>query len=71
MNSHQYSIQIQWSAEDQKYIASLPEFCPYTHTHGATYTEAFQNAQDVLELLVEEYQAQGRDLPQPLLYSAS
>lgn len=26
-----YSILIQWSDEDQKYVASLPEFSPYAH----------------------------------------
>lgn len=35
-----YSIFIQWSDEDQKYIVNLPEFGPYAHTHGDTYEEA-------------------------------
>ncbi|MBW4694539.1 MAG: type II toxin-antitoxin system HicB family antitoxin [Lyngbya sp. HA4199-MV5] len=48
-----YSILIQWSDEDQKYIVSLPEFGPYAHTHGDSYEEATKNAQDVLELLIE------------------
>ena len=50
-----YSILIQWSDEDQKYIVSLPEFGLYAHTHGDSYEEATQNAQDVLELLIETY----------------
>jgi predicted RNase H-like HicB family nuclease len=28
-----YSI-LQWSAEDQKYIVSFPEFGSYAHTHA-------------------------------------
>ena len=32
MNYH-YSILIQWSDEDQKYVVSFPELSPYTHTH--------------------------------------
>lgn len=60
-----YSILIQWSDEDQKYIVSLPEFGPYAHTHGDTYEEAIKNAQEVLELLIEDYQEQGKPLPQP------
>ncbi len=64
MNS-QYSIIIQWSIEDNKYIVSLPEFGPYAHTHGDTYASALQNAEEVLELLIEDYQAQGKPLPQP------
>ena len=65
-----YSIMIQWSDEDQKYIVSLPEFGPYAHTHGDTYEEAAKNAQEVLELLIETYEEQGRSLPTPNLQLA-
>jgi predicted RNase H-like HicB family nuclease len=58
-----YSILIQWSNDDRKYIASLPEFGPYAHTHGDTYEEALKNGQEVLELLIEDYQARGKALP--------
>ncbi|NER33538.1 MAG: type II toxin-antitoxin system HicB family antitoxin [Oscillatoria sp. SIO1A7] len=61
-----YSVVIQWSDEDQKYILSLPEFDPYARTHGATYEEALQNGREVLQLLIKDYQARGKDLPQPL-----
>ena len=61
-----YSMVIQWSNEDQKFIVSLPEFGPYAHTHGDTYEEALRNGQDVLELLVEDYQARNQVLPNPL-----
>jgi predicted RNase H-like HicB family nuclease len=60
----QYSIFIQWSEEDQCYIASLPEFGPYVHTHGATYDEALQQAKEVLALLMMET----TPLPQPMTY---
>lgn len=63
--SYQYSIVIQWSDEDQKYIVSLPEFGPYAHTHGNSYEEALKNAQEVLELLIEDYQARNKTLPKP------
>ncbi|MGK7941406.1 MAG: type II toxin-antitoxin system HicB family antitoxin [Crocosphaera sp.] len=62
-----YTIIIQWSEEDQKYIVSLPEFGPYAHTHGDTYEEALKNAQEVLELLIEDYQANKKELPKPLI----
>lgn len=70
---YQYSILIQWSDEDQKYIVSLPEFGPYAHTHGNSYEEALKNGQEVLELLIEDYQARNKSLPklltnQPLQY---
>jgi predicted RNase H-like HicB family nuclease len=60
-----YSIVIEWSEEDQKYVVSLPEFGPYAHTHGSTYEEAAKHGQEVLELLVETYQAEGKPLPEP------
>ncbi|WP_424948002.1 type II toxin-antitoxin system HicB family antitoxin [Candidatus Spongiihabitans sp.] len=59
-----YSILIQWSDEDKCYIASLPEFGAYTNTHGETYEEAFQNAKEVLSLLMEET----KSLPRPQTY---
>lgn len=60
-----YSILIQWSDEDQCYVVSLPEFGPYAHTHGETYEEALQNAQEMLGLLIETYREQNRTIPQP------
>lgn len=63
MNSH-YSILIQWSQEDSCYIASLPEFGPFAHTHGNTYEEALQNAKEVLDLLAED----GPSMPKPQFF---
>ena len=63
---HQYSIIIQWSDEDKKYVVSLPEFGPYAHTHGDSYEEALKNGQEVLELLIEDYQVRNQKLPEPL-----
>ncbi len=65
--TYQYSILIQWSDEDRKYVVSLPEFGPYAHTHGETYAEALKNGEEVIELLIEEYQSLGRTLPKPLM----
>ncbi len=61
--SHPYSILIQWSDDDRKYIASLPEFGPYARTHGRTYAEALEMAEEVLEMLIESYQESGKPLP--------
>lgn len=60
-----YSISIQWSEEDSKFIAHLPEFGPYAHTHGETYANALENALEVLKLLVEDYTARHKPLPIP------
>ena len=64
-----YSIVIQWSEGDQKYIASLPEFGSFAHTHGQTYEEALANAQDCLAELVAAYQQSGMSLPEPQQFS--
>lgn len=63
--NYRYSIVIQWSDEDQCYVVSLPEWGEFCHTHGETYAEAFQNAQEVLELLVESAIAADEPLPEP------
>jgi antitoxin HicB len=65
MNYH-YSIVIQWSDNDNAFLVHLPEF-PSQHfvTHGATYDEALQNGLEVIELLVESYEEEGRALPKP------
>jgi predicted RNase H-like HicB family nuclease len=62
---NRYSILIQWSDEDQKYIASLPEFGPYARTHGRSHQEALEMAQEVLEMMIESYQETGKPLPEP------
>jgi antitoxin HicB len=67
MNSR-YTIIIQWSAEDQCYIVSLPEWGDYCHTHGDTYEEALHNAREVLELLTESTLDEGKPLPAPQLF---
>jgi antitoxin HicB len=62
-----YTIIIQWSNQGQCYLVHLPEFpSQQFHTYGDTYQEALQNAEQVLELLVEEYQKQGITLPTPI-----
>ncbi len=62
---YKYSILIQWSDEDGKYLVSLPEFGPYAHTHGDSYEEALKNGREVLELLIEDYQVRNKTLPKP------
>lgn len=69
MNNHQsmrYTILIQWSDEDNCFVVFLPEFTDVMQpcTHGNTYLEAIQNAQEVIELLVETAIEKGEPLPQ-------
>jgi predicted RNase H-like HicB family nuclease len=59
-----YSILIQWSEEDQLYIAFLPDWGAYARTHGESYEEALKNAQEVLEDLIYGYEQIGKPLPE-------
>lgn len=68
---HKYSIVIQWSNEDRCYIVSLPEWGEFCHTHGDTYEEALENAQEVLELLIESAKEDGEALPKPQTWQHS
>lgn len=67
MNYH-YSMNIEWSEEDQLFVVSLPEFGPYASTHGSTYKEAVRRGQEALESLIDAFQAEGRMLPKPNKY---
>ena len=59
----QYSLIVEWSDDDQKFVVSFPEFGDLAHTAGATYAEAVRNGEEALALLVETYQQEGRALP--------
>ena len=60
-----YTIVIQWSNEDNCFVVFLPEFEDVMQpvTHGVTYQEAFDNAQEVLELLIESLMEENKPLP--------
>jgi antitoxin HicB len=61
----QYSMVIQWSVEDNLYLVHLPEFPSQQFvTHGETYEAAAKRGQEVLEILLEEYQESGKPLPE-------
>ena len=59
-----YSIIIQWSDEDQVYIASVPEL-PGCKTHGTTYEEALQQVQYAIEGWIDFAMELGRPIPLP------
>ncbi len=58
---------IQWSNENKCFVVFLPDFKDVMQpvTHGETYEQALKNAQEVIELLVESYQDEGKSLPIP------
>jgi predicted RNase H-like HicB family nuclease len=68
MMNYKYRVNVVWSDEDDCYLVELPEFShplQQYFTHGNTYEEAIANAQEVLELLIEDYEATGKLLPVP------
>ena len=69
MNEFHYSMIIQWSDEDNKFIVTIPEFVGAV-THGGTYEEAVKNGKEVIELCIKTEQALGDPLPQPRTYAS-
>jgi predicted RNase H-like HicB family nuclease len=67
MSNFHYSMIIQWSDEDNKFIVTIPEFVGAV-THGNTYEEAVKNGKEVIELCIETEQSLGHPLPPPRLY---
>ncbi len=66
-----YEIIIYWSAEDEAYIAEVPEL-PGCAAEGATYQQALANAEVVIREWIETARALGRAIPEPkgrLLYA--
>ncbi len=65
-----YTIIIQWSEEDQCYVASLPEWAAlaYASPHGRTYEEAAKSAREVLALLMEDEPDRATVLPEPKMF---
>ena len=64
MQYDHYSISIEWSEEDQVYIANVPEL-PGCMTHGQTYEEAVHNIIEVKDLWIETALATGMSVPPP------
>ena len=63
-----YSIIIQWSDEDQVYIATVPEL-PGCKTHGKTYEQVLKQVQYAIEGWIEFAKELGRSIPPPNLES--
>lgn len=59
-----YEIIIYWSAEDQSYIAEVPEL-PGCMADGKTYQEALSNAEIIIQEWIETAKELKRSIPQP------
>ena len=59
-----YEIIIFWSAEDNAYVAEVPELSGCM-ADGNTYHEALKNAEQTIEEWIETALENGRTIPQP------
>jgi predicted RNase H-like HicB family nuclease len=59
-----YELIIYWSEVDQAFIVEVPEL-PGCAADGATYQEAAQNAEVIIQEWIETAQALGRPIPEP------
>ena len=67
MDNYKFQMLIQWSDEDQCYVVSLPDFPEINQpcTDGATYSEAANHGQEMIESLILWYEQDGKELPRP------
>jgi predicted RNase H-like HicB family nuclease len=66
-----YEIIIYWSAEDEAYIAEVPELAGCA-ADGPTYKQALANAEVVIREWIDTARELGRAIPEPkgrLLYA--
>lgn len=59
-----YEIIIYWSAEDNAFLAEVPEL-PGCMADGSSYREALANAEVVISEWIETALALGRPIPEP------
>lgn len=59
-----YELIIYWSDEDQSFIAEIPEL-PGCMADGATYKEAVDNVEVVIQEWIDTAKELGRPIPEP------
>lgn len=59
-----YEIILYWSSGDQAVIAEVPEL-PGCAADGATYAEALDNVQVIIDQWIETARELGREVPKP------
>ena len=59
-----YEVIIYWSAEDEAFIAEVPEL-PGCMADGATYQEALANVEVIIQEWIETARDLGRPIPEP------
>ena len=61
---YRYEIILYWSDQDQAYIAEVPELAGCA-ADGATYQQALENAEVVIQEWIETARDLGRAVPEP------
>ena len=61
---HRYEVILFWSAEDDAFVAEVPEL-PGCTAHGASPAEALANAQEAMSLWVDTATEYGDPVPEP------
>ena len=59
---------VQWSDDDQLFLVTIPEFANLVVmpcTYGKTREEAIHNGEEVIEMYLEAWQAEGESIPEP------
>lgn len=73
MNEPHYHINLFWSAEDQCWIADVPDLRPCS-AHGDSRAEAITNIKDAIEGWLEVAREHGMPIPEaryrPAIYAA-
>lgn len=63
-----YSMVVQWSNDDQLFLVTIPEFADRVVmpcTYGKTREEAIHRGEEVIEMYLEAWQAEGEPIPEP------
>jgi predicted RNase H-like HicB family nuclease len=71
---NRYSMVVQWSDEDGLFLVTIPEFADLVVmpcTHGKTREEAIHRGEEVIEMYVEAWQAEGEFIPEPATLQAA
>ena len=61
---HKYETIIYWSAEDEVFVAEVPEL-PGCIAHGDTQTDAVAQAQEAVQLWIDTAVEFGDPVPEP------
>jgi predicted RNase H-like HicB family nuclease len=59
-----YEVILYWSAEDNAFIAEVPEL-PGCMADGSTYQEALTNVEQIAKEWIETARELGREIPEP------